>query len=173
VTVHNFKDSLRKSAEQANAPWWIEVYREAFPDLESSVCVRDDGWAQRGGIDRVLTLASGRTITIDEKVRDADWPDILLEYWSDRDRKTKGWVCKDLACDYIAYAFIPSQTCYLLPFLTLRRVWRQNHKEWVSKYQKIKAQNPGYVTVSVAVPTEILMSSLSDAMLVRWGMDAA
>lgn len=51
------------------------------------VSVRDDGWAQRGGIDRVITLACGRTIKIDEKVRKEDWPDILLERWSDEQRK--------------------------------------------------------------------------------------
>ena len=62
--------------------WWTDVYRGAFPDLLSMTNVRKDGWAQRGGIDRVLTLSSGKTITVDEKVREKVWPDILLERWS-------------------------------------------------------------------------------------------
>ena len=166
--VHDFHESLALSHEHADAPWWRLVYQEAFPTLESSVCVRGDGWAQRGGIDRVLTLACGRTIGIDEKVRAEDWPDILLEYWSDEDRKIRGWVAKDLACDFIAYAFIPSQRCYLLPTLTLRRAWRENGREWVSQYRRVEALNNGYKTVSVPVPIAVLMESLSDAMLVRW-----
>ena len=166
--VHDFHESLALSHEYADAPWWREVYLQAFPSMESSVCVRDDGWAQRGGIDRVLTLSSGRTVSIDEKVRAEDWPDILLEYWSDESRKIRGWVAKDLACDFIAYAFIPSRRCYLLPALTLRRAWQENRKQWVAQYKRVEAQNNGYMTVSVPVPIAVLMESLSDAMLVRW-----
>lgn len=166
--VHNFQDSLKKSQEQADAPWWIDVYREAFPDLAATVNVRDDGWAQRGGIDRVLTLNSGKTLTVDEKVRAGDWPDFCLEYWSSYEHKTPGWVAKDLACDFIAYAFIPSATCYLLPFQTLRRSWRDNHKEWVKNYLPVKAKNKGYTTISVAVPIEIVMQSMADGMKVNW-----
>lgn len=168
MTMHDFNESLALSHEYADATWWYDIYREAFPDLESAVSVRNDGWAQRGGIDRVLTLSSGKTLSVDEKVRAEDWPDILLEYWSDRDRKVRGWIAKDLACDFIAYAFVPSATCYLLPFQTLRRAWRANRKQWVTSYPKVEAQNNGYVTVSVAVPIETLMSSLTGAMYVRW-----
>lgn len=159
-TVHNFDQSLALSNEYVDAAWWHDVYRRAFPDLRSAVSVRADGWAQRGGIDRVLTLASGKTLSVDEKVRAEDWPDILLEYWSDRDRKTPGWVAKDLACDFIAYAFVPSQTCYLLPFQTLRSAWRAHHR--------VEAVNSRYVTVSVAVPIAELMAALSDALRVSW-----
>lgn len=166
--IHNFRRSLKKSHGYADAPWWLDVYREAFPDLEAAVNVRQDGWAQRGGIDRVLTLSCGKTLNVDEKVREEDWPDILLEYWSNADRRVPGWVAKDLACDFIAYAFVPSSTCYLLPFLTLRRAWRQHCKAWVRQYKRIEAKNEGYVTVSVAVPTCVLLHALQDAMKIEW-----
>lgn len=166
--AHNFADSLAESQRHSDAPFWQEVYREAFPDLESMVCVRADGWAQRGGIDRVLTLASGKTLTVDEKVRTKDYDDILLEYWSDRDRKVPGWVAKPLACDFIAYAFVPSQRCLLLPYQSLRRAWRKNRVAWVKKYKRVEADNSNYVTVSVAVPIGVLLASLSDAMQITW-----
>lgn len=169
VTIHDFQDSLQRSAAQADAPWWPEIYRRAFPSMVSMVSVRQDGWAQRGGIDRVLTLASGRTISIDEKVRDKDWPDIALERWSDEARKTPGWVQKPLACEFIAYAFVPSRRCYLLPTLTLQRAWRAFGREWCEIYPEIRAQNKGYVTVSVGVPIAALLSALGDVMLVDWG----
>jgi hypothetical protein len=169
--MHNFQDSLALSHSYADAGWWLDVYRVAFPSLKASVSVPKDGWAQRGGIDRVLTLASGKTLYVDEKVREKDWPDVLLEYWSDRDRKKPGWVAKDLACDFIAYAFVPSETCYLLPFQTLRRAWQTCHKRWVAEYRRVEAVNDGYVTVSVAVPTQVLLSSLSDAMTVLWAKE--
>ena len=171
--VHDFDTSLALSHVHADAPWWLDVYRRAFPDLAAAVNVRSDGWAQRGGIDRVLTLASGKSLTIDEKVRDKDWPDFCLEYLSDVERQTRGWVAKDLACDFIAYAFVPSSRCYLLPFQSLRRAWRINHRAWVGQYRRVDAQNRTYVTRSVAVPIPIVLRALGDAMCVDWRSEAA
>lgn len=175
MKVHDFKESLAKSYKWSDADWWEPTYRQAFPNFGHMLCVRDDGWAQRGGIDRVVVLTSGKTLAIDEKVREEDWPDILLETWSNRDRKIPGWMQKDLACDFIAYAFIPSQTCYLLPFLTLRRAWLTNGAEWISAakhneygFRFVDSQNKGYVTRSVAVPIKVLMKSINDAMIINW-----
>lgn len=176
MQLHSFQDSLAKSHAQAEAPWWFDVYRQAFPGFVSMMNVRKDGWAQRGGIDRVVQLSSGRTVTVDEKVREKDWGDILLERWSDRDRQVPGWIQKDLACDYIAYAFVPSERCYLFPFLDLRRAWLSHGRRWCALAQNdrdgfriVDAQNRGYVTQSIAIPTSDLFASLKDGMCVSWG----
>lgn len=175
AVVHSFHESLKKSHSYENAPWWEAVYRKAFPGLQVCTSVRQDGWAQRGGIDRILVLRSGKTITVDEKIREKDWPDILLERYSDKARKTPGWMHKELACDYIAYAFVPSETCYLLPFLTLRKAWIENGRDWIRKAEQradgfalIEATNNGYVTQSVAVPIKTLFNALENAMAVSW-----
>ena len=99
MTVHDFDDSLAASAVDRDKEWWAQVYRQAFPDLVSMVSVDQDGWAQRGGIDRVLLLRSGKTLAIEEKVRSHDWNDFCLEYWSDKERRVRGWIAKELACD--------------------------------------------------------------------------
>lgn len=166
--LHSFADSLAKSEAYADAPWWVEVYRRAFPNLLTAVSIRDDGWAQRGGIDRVLTLNCGRTYTVDEKVRERDWPDFLLERWSDEARRKLGWIQKPLACDFIAYAFVPSATCYLLPVPALQRAWRLNKHEWVARYGEKRAQNQGYVTVSTPVPRAELLAAIGNAMTINW-----
>jgi hypothetical protein len=182
MTVHDFKSSLAWSKAQEDAPWWDDVYQAAFPDLCAAVSVRNDGWAQRGGIDRVLTLASGKTLYVDEKVREKDWPDVLLEVWSDYGarksdpERARGWLVKPLATDFIAYAFVPSQKCLLLPFQTLRATWRQNGQCWADKakerrdgFRWVDADNGRYTTRSIAVPTVVLMSAMADAMSVCWG----
>jgi hypothetical protein len=169
VIVHDFDESLKTSHEYADAPWWLDVYRKAFSGVRAIVNVREDGWAQRGGIDRVVTLKCGRTISIDEKVRTQDWPDIALEQWSDEERRKPGWVQKPLACEFIAYAFVPSQRCYLLPVLTLQRAWRVNGRDWLQQFGIIRAQNNGYVTTSVPVPIPDLFRAVNDAMLIQWG----
>lgn len=166
--LHDFHERLAMSESYSDAPWWLEVYRAAFPRLATMTLVREDGWAQRAGIDRRLTLTCGQTFTVDEKVREKDWPDFLLERWSDEARQKAGWVQKPLACDFIAYAFVPSRTCYLLPVPTLQRAWRQHGRQWIGSYGEKRAQNRGYVTTSVAVPRETLLRAMADAMTVRW-----
>lgn len=111
-------------------------------------------------------MASGRTYTVDEKIRTADWPDILLEQWSDEARRVPGWVQKPLACDFIAYAYAPSGVCYLLPVVPLQRAWRQRGKVWLSQFGTRRAHNPGYVTVGVPVPRGVLMEAIVEAMFV-------
>jgi hypothetical protein len=165
---HDFHQSLRESHAYADAAWWGDVYRQAFQNVESMVSVRDDGWAQRGGIDRIVTLACGRTIEIDEKVRKEDWPDILLERWSDEARKVPGWIQKPLRCEFIAYAMIPSRLCYLLPTLQLQAAWRIHGRRWVQEYKPIRAQNRGYITLSVAVPPDVLFGAMQTAMCFTW-----
>lgn len=144
----------------------MPIYRRAFPTLMSAVAVRQDGWAQRGGIDRLLTLACGRTYTVDEKVRTADWPDVLLERWSDEARKVPGWVQKPLAVDFIAYAWAPAATCVIIPVAALQRAWRQHGRAWIGLYGTRRAENPGYVSVSVPVPRGVLMQAIVEAMFV-------
>ena len=176
MTVHNFKDSLELSHAHEGSPWWKSIYDMAFPGHLSAVSVRQDGWAQRGGIDRVITLKSGKTVTVDEKVRSKSYGDIALEQWSDRDKKKPGWMQKELACDFIAYAFVPDKKCYLLPFISLRRAWLSNGREWHKKAYKnaggfrfVDAQNTDYVTRSIAVPIPELLGAISQAHLISWG----
>ena len=164
--IHRFRDSLAMSERHADSEWWMDTYRRAFPRLRSAVSVRQDGWAQRGGVDRVLTLSCGRTFTIDEKVRAEDWNDILLEQWSDEARRLPGWVQKPLACDFVAYAYAPSGICYLLPVVPLQRAWRQHGRQWIKEYGQRRAQNPGYVSVGVPVPRGVLMWAIVDAMMI-------
>jgi len=168
--THNFEESLARSQAYEDAPWWAAVYQKAFgvQNVLAAVSVRQDGWAQRAGIDRIITLKCGRVIRVDEKVRKKDWPDILLERWSDESRQSPGWVQKPLACEFIAYAFVPSATCYLLPTLSLQRVWRHHGRRWVEDYREVRADNGSYVTVSVPVPTDVLMSAIADAMRINW-----
>lgn len=173
--IHDFDASLALSKAYENAPWWREVYSKAFPGLASMVSVRSDGWAQRGGIDRVLTMKSGKTLTVDEKVRSKSYADILLERWSNRERQVPGWMQKDLACDFIAYAFIPDRRCYLFSFPQLRAAWLDAGREWIAQAEKgengfgVKfSKNKGYVTENIAVPIPEILSALHRAQLVEW-----
>lgn len=168
---HDFVADLSYSQDQGDHPMWEEVYRRAFPTLEATYCVRNDGWAQRGGIDRVLMLKSGKTLYVDEKIRRKAYQDVLLEYKHvyKNGNWTPGWIAKDLACDYIAYAWEPLSLAYLLPFHQLRRAWHDNRKEWVANCFKSEADNGSYTTIGCCVPISDLLPAINDAMRIDFG----
>lgn len=171
--IHDFKADLEFSRNNASLDIWEKIYRLAFPLFKGMSYVTEKP-KQLAGIDREVLLKNGKVITIDEKVRRENWNDFLLEYWSDKEREVLGWICKPLQCDYLAYAFLPSKRCYLLPFDLLQRAWKKNAKAWHEQaksnrgYKVVEANNPNYTTVSLAVPIDIVLNSIKEAMLIHY-----
>lgn len=179
--IHDFAASLAWSQNWSEAPWWEPLYREAFPTMVGMRTIKRDGWAQRGAIDRLVDLRDGTRMKIDEKVREKHRDDILLETWSDKQRKTKGWAhpYSDLTCDYIAYAFAPTCICYLLPYQTIRRVVKVQGDRWFELcYQRrdgfflaettSRHQGRTWKTEGMCIPTLVLLDAIRDALVIRW-----
>lgn len=176
---HDFQTSLRRSFHYQDAYWWEVVYKQAFPTLAGMQDVRQNGWAQQAGIDRVLLLADSSRITVDEKVREKDYGDIALEVWSDHQRRKDGWTKKPLAIDYLAYAVVPSATVYLLPFRLLQLAYKANETKWRQAvvdqrpgYFVKDARNRGYVTRNLCLPLDDLLDAMKNCMTFSWGITA-
>ena len=172
--VHDFHERNDWSLSQRDETFWEAIYRKAFPSLEK-IELNEDISRQKIGIDRIIYLPHGKELLIDEKKRSQVYPDIVLEYCSVDKQKTPGWIEKDLAIDYLAYAFIPSQQCYLFPWHMLRLAWDKYRKEWHSMavenkfgYHIVKAKNADYFTWSVAVPIDDLLQAVSNASLIQF-----
>lgn len=172
-----FHDDLAYSHRQEDQPWWEDVYKAAFPLFDSMDSVRNDRFLQNMGIDRVVMLKSDRALYIDEKVRRQDYSDIAIEYKHEHvtGRQSRGWIRKLARTDFIAYAFEPSRTCYLLPFQPLQCAWKKHGAMWLETYRIIRARNPRDITLSerkttysVAIPVSDLMWYLTDALTVMW-----
>lgn len=186
MTVHDFERSLEYSHSQSDAPYWAEVYRQAFPDMVHILDLRHDGWHQRAGRDRAIILSSGRSVFVDEKVRSEAYEDILVEIWSTYPLNgsapylpvasaVPGWGAKPLDCDFLAYAFEPLRICYLFPFLGLRAAWEKHGAMWRGKatqkeggFHWVPALNRRYKTICIAVPIRILQDCVTDAMTISW-----
>ena len=164
--VHDFNTDLAYSEKASEEPFWQAVYRKAFPDLACFMANDHDNIAQRRGVDRVLLLNNQRVVYIDEKKRREVYQDILLEYISNDRTKAPGWINKDLAIDYLAYAFMPTYRCYLLDWLMLRRAWLRFGDDWKRRYPNIEAKNKSYSTWSVAVPITILCKVIQQATVI-------
>ena len=166
--IHEFNPQLVYSEDASCEPFWDRIYHKAFPNLVNHMLCRGDVKSQRMGIDRVILLSNGQILYIDEKKRRKDRDDILLEYISADTTHAPGWIEKDLAIDYLAYAFMESQRVYLFPWLMLRRAWGNYKTAWINKYKPpIIAQSRGYQTISVAIPIMILKKAISTATTIQ------
>ena len=188
---HDFAASLAYSHDQADQPWWEQVYRRAFPDYVTMVDLRGDGWHQRAGRDRAVVLASGRTIYVDEKARSEAYDDVLVEIWSvypkggrppypPVDGAKPGWAREPKDCDWLAYAIVPTRTCYLFPFLGVRAAFEKNRASWLRKatdrvggFRFAVSPNRTYDTIGIAVPVATLRAAIHDAMTVTWATDVS
>jgi len=178
MKLHNFGESLARSHAAEDLPFWKEIYKRAFPTMIAMINHRQDGEHQRAGIDRQIILASSKQILIDEKVRGRNkktgkvYSDIAVEYWSDFERRTPGWVCKPLRADYIAYAIPPLGKCYLLPVPQLQKAWIEYKKDWIERYPRIEANNKYnnhfWKTISVGIPVKVLFKSMGECLRISF-----
>lgn len=177
--VHRFAHSLALSQDSSRRPFWEQVYRDCFPGFLSMTTIEPDGIAQRAGIDRIVTLSTGKHIYIDEKYRNQPHEDICLEVWSDVERGVHGWLQKEVWSDFVAYAIPAFKRCYLLPTLQLQAAWRRRESEWRERadhkfngFRWIRAENATngrtWTTESIAVPFELLFTALDCELRVSW-----
>lgn len=168
TNYHDFNEDLSFSHSAEDMPMWEVVYAKAFPNNSGFFSTRDDGQMQRLGIDRTLILNSGKAIYINEKVRRKSYSDILLEYIGNDQRHTLGWVEKPLFCDYIAYAFVTTKTCYILPVPQLQKAWFENKTDWIDSFGSVSSKNFGYNTISCPVPVKAVFVAMMNGMMVTW-----
>jgi len=179
---NEFNKDLAFSEQASQREFWMDAYRQFFVDLVDYTCNFPEGSrAQLNGIDRVLTLKSGREVRIDEKTRRPRYSPgehgILLEVVSNNTTPgNDGWMNKSLMIDYLAYGFAGPEVAYLFPWDALRKAWVNNRNNWKEKawaevdgFKAIPARNPneGYTTWSVAVPTDTLLAAVSSAQVVE------
>ena len=150
--IHDMHDDLTISKQHAKDPWWLPVCRHFFPDL-TEMRIEEDMAFQARGVDRRLKLTGNpaRVQLIEEKVRAKTYDDFALEYWSVFERRVAGWIERpNQLSDFLIYVFLASAEAYLLPFQPLRSAWIVHRAEWIAKYPRIVADNPGYTTISAA-----------------------
>jgi len=55
----------------------------------------------------------------------------------------------------------------MLPWLMLKRAWKHYKKAWINQYGTVRAKNDKYYTLSVPVPTMVVMRSIAEASIIR------
>lgn len=167
MPIASFENDLAFSLRYSDEPFWLAVFKKAFPKMVyCELC--GDIERQRKGIDRIIHLSSGAKIKVDQKLRRKDYSDIALEFVSvDKPIVKPGWIEKDLDIDYLAYAFLESRTCYLFPFAMLRRAWIHYGGRWRDLYGERETKNKTYSTWWTPVPIGVLYSAVNTASIIK------
>lgn len=169
--MNDFHSDLAFSHNAEDLPIWEEIYRKAFPQFAGMINYRSYGEHQRAGIDRGVYLEHAKEVLIDEKVRRKNYNDILLEFLSNDYTGAPGWVCKQLRADYIAYAFLNSGQCHLLPVVQMQAAWRKKGEEWKERHGVKTAKNNGYQTHSCPVPIPELYKAIGSCLHVSFSLN--
>jgi hypothetical protein len=172
--VNNFRESLDKGSNSLHKPFLEAVYRKAFYNFDHCHWTRSGATrAQKNGSDVIVYLTSDQIIKIDEKIRGRDFGDIALEHVSNDRTSSPGWMEKDLGIDYLNYAIVPLKRAYLLPWQQLKQVWIENKRQWLDLakteqdgFSIIRAPNETYITLSCAVPSDLLIEKIKDALVI-------
>lgn len=163
--IHDFKTSLKFSYlydGDINA-----FYEELFPTLVNIEIITDK-IRQKQGIDKILHFKSGKKIFIDEKKREKDYGDILLEEYSIWEEKVNGWLKDEKKTDYIVYIILPIKTIYFLPYLLVRNAFLENYSKWLENYGRVFAENKGYYTSNIPVIESELFKAINNQMKFKY-----
>ncbi len=161
---HDFREKLVASWDAETSNELNACYLSYFDGLtpEGIEDVRHDMTWQRSGVDKVLRFPSGKAITVEEKVRSADYPDVLLELES-VEGKAPGWLYTSHS-DWIAYGVKPPGgpllRLHMLPTRKLRQTWKRNRARWEQKYKKKVARNKDYRTINIPIPLSELLEAM-------------
>ncbi len=169
--IYGFEKSQEYSNKVSLLPLWKEVYDGAFPGIERMEITPNGSVANRSGIDRILHMGDGTTITIDEKARKKNektgkvYDDIALEFISDEENDKPGWVVKPLKCDYIAYAILPLGICYVLPVIPLQQAWLKHGGDWRDNYFVFSVVSKDgrrtWRSLNCAVPAKVVLRAVA------------
>lgn len=189
--VHDFTKCLEYSQQLGDEAAWEDFYRRLWPDLVKAVPLEGKSRWQKDGIDRVLYLANGKEIYVDEKKRQPrknsrgdlySYDDFLCEVWSVAHHnpttghvvgKKVGWTLDpEKRCCLIAYAIPLLGKAYLLPFELLRITATENLETWKRESRPkypIVARNEGYETINCAVTWDRVIGNMVQQMHRRFG----
>lgn len=138
MITHRLPESLARGEKIGDEPFWNYAFRAAFTGFVGSrrnICSPADrpNAGQRRGVDRWVSLSSGKTLTIQEKRREKDFGDTLLEYAhvGGSGRRWPGWMGEDHAVDYLAVGYFDTMRCNIFPWDPMRTAWSAQRREWL------------------------------------------
>lgn len=121
------------------------------------------------GIDYLATLTGQNKVSVDLKVRQHEYPDLLLEELSVVEQRKIGWTLDPgKQTDYILYLF--PQTDQLVPYPPLRVAFAENLTGWKVMYgsETSTSDEGSWHTRWTAVPDKVVFDAISKRRSGLW-----
>lgn len=177
--MNNFVEKLQYSLAKQQT-FDIVILRNHIPNCREIVKTKLE--QDRAGIDYIARLDDGAEIFIDAKTREKGcsryWkfgePELALEIYGVAEKKKLGWTLSDSTnVDYILYTFdkTDSDDYFFLPFQLLKKVFRENGKNWVKRFGYKVQQSDSWHSWAVFVPASVVLATLFNAMKGKFSDD--
>lgn len=165
-----FCDCLELSYREAKKEYWNSLFKNYFLNYSHHTDNLNLNSAQLSGIDCFVYLKNDKCFTVDTKVRQTEYKDMILEIESVKKsgEKKAGWVTDpNYTVDYVFYYFIPTKKCYVFKSLDLQKVWKIHGKYWRYEYRVKQASNQGWTTHFCPVPFDVLLQAISELGVIQ------
>jgi len=159
AAVHDFTAYLDRENLESTACCWTIIYRRLWPCYERMEIAPRGSAEQYAGVDRFVHLPGGNVLACQEKTRDRDYDDLLVEYlhMDNVGRTWPGWIEHSQGADYLVYVQRVRGHVLCWRIADLRRTWGLNGARWIKTLRQHKAYNTGgYYSVNLAVPLPML-----------------
>ena len=162
MSTPDFRKDLAFSMEPNYLRLMEEFYREYFHPMGKVTIQRiNEIDEQRKGYDVLIIIDDGEQyIKVEEKVDRYQSPNIVLELWSDINRK-KGWLYT-MRADLLAYHYKSTGITHMIPVCALKRAFAVYEAEWRDNYRIVLRENKGWSTQIMLVPVVDMWDAIRD-----------
>lgn len=164
IPARDFRADLERGTQAETDPRLITALERHFGPIYRAYPVRLS-LGQYFGLDLSIQLASGRWHRLQVKTRSKDYGDALLEFLSDAERNTPGWIQKPCEADWLAVFYSDSERLELFPFPGLQTAWTRYGAGWVKRFRTITTRSRGqsgriFTSKAVAVPVGVIQAGI-------------
>jgi hypothetical protein len=152
-----FEAALSKSIADSKLDFWDKLYSKLFPAFIQRDRVTNYD-LQQEGVDSIIWLKSHNyntiyNVAIEEKLRETNYSDLLLEYVSNTSISKPGWIEKSQSSKYLMYVNQDSKYYYsfLFNMKNLQKAWITNKNSWLQKYGVRESVNKTYNSLNCPV----------------------
>ena len=151
---HDFHKKIYQSNHSLSLDDRIKIYNNCFGEIKKIEKIQNIE-AQKRGIDFKVENRIGKFFYVEEKVRLRRYPDFLIEYLSNAEKRRRGWVYKIMA-QYLIYISIPEREYRCMSAPAINALWRRYGRTWKAReYRRVECSTERlYTTVSLCIPWE-------------------
>ena len=161
MTTNTFRKSLNNSNGVIPHSFYLSIFGSG-----SRVESVTDLTLQKVGADIKVTLKSGDSFYVEEKIRLTTYPDLLLETKSSIERNTPGWIEKESISEWLVYFCKDTKRIFVMKMKDIQTEYNERKTAWLDRHRIVTSSTDNlYHSRNVAVPWSDIRSKVFTATL--------